>query len=148
LERILIWQSQMILAYPIVWKPLSQRLSGLLSILCFSRRWIMEPAMLCFLSDHQSNYSSKYFILFSLLGFSQGWCHLEDCFTRGCFHGKSLKFQSHFQTRKCATIQFYGNSHNSQSDRWIRLIFLRGVSWHAVLPWVKMSGQSEFGKAS
>jgi len=22
---------------------------------------------------------------------------------------------------KCATVQFYGNSHNSQSDRWIRL---------------------------
>ena len=22
---------------------------------------------------------------------------------------------------KCATIQFYGNNHNSQSDRWIRL---------------------------
>jgi hypothetical protein len=24
---------------------------------------------------------------------------------------------------KCATIQFYGNSHNSQSDRWIGLEF-------------------------
>jgi hypothetical protein len=24
---------------------------------------------------------------------------------------------------KCATIQFYGNSHNSQSDRWIELKF-------------------------
>ena len=24
---------------------------------------------------------------------------------------------------KSATVQVYGNSHNSQSDRWIRLIF-------------------------
>ena len=24
---------------------------------------------------------------------------------------------------KCATVQFYGNSHNSQSDRWIELKF-------------------------
>jgi hypothetical protein len=24
---------------------------------------------------------------------------------------------------------------------------LRGVSWHVVLPWVKISSQSEFGKA-
>ena len=24
---------------------------------------------------------------------------------------------------KCATIQFYGNNHNSQSDRWIKLPF-------------------------
>jgi hypothetical protein len=24
---------------------------------------------------------------------------------------------------KCATIQFYGNSHNSQSNRWIELTF-------------------------
>jgi hypothetical protein len=24
---------------------------------------------------------------------------------------------------KCATIQFYGNNHNSQSDRWIKLKF-------------------------
>jgi hypothetical protein len=35
---------------------------------------------------------------------------------------------------KSATIQFYSNSHNSQSDR-----------WHVVLSWVKISGQSEFG---
>jgi len=47
---------------------------------------------------------------------------------------------------KRATIQVYGNSCYSQSDRWIGLI-LHGVSRHIVLHWVKISGQSEFGKA-
>jgi len=48
---------------------------------------------------------------------------------------------------KYATIQFYGNNHNS-----IRLLdrpeILHGVSWHVFLPWVKISGPSEFRKAS
>jgi hypothetical protein len=49
---------------------------------------------------------------------------------------------------KCETNQFYGNNHNSQSDRWIKAEILREISGHVVLPWSNISGQSEFGKAS
>jgi len=50
---------------------------------------------------------------------------------------------------KYATIQFYDNSHNSQfSIRPLdRAESLCKVSWDVVLPWVKFSGQSKFGKA-
>ena len=46
---------------------------------------------------------------------------------------------------KSATVQVYGNSYNSQSNRWIKLKFC-GLSRHVVLLWVKISGQSEFGR--
>jgi hypothetical protein len=45
-----------------------------------------------------------------------------------------LRSNSDFDV-KCATIQFYDNSHNLQSDRWIELKLY-------------MECQSEFGKAS
>ena len=49
---------------------------------------------------------------------------------------------------KSATVQVYGSSHNSQSDRWVKQSnILCGLSRHVFLPWVKHSSQSEFGKA-
>jgi hypothetical protein len=49
---------------------------------------------------------------------------------------------------KCTTVQFHGNSYNSliRSLDWAKTV--RGLSRQAVLPWVKISGQSEFRKAS
>jgi hypothetical protein len=47
-----------------------------------------------------------------------------------------------------ATVQVYGNSYNSQSDRWIELkVYVASPDMLVVLLWVMISGQSEFGKA-
>lgn len=40
---------------------------------------IVESALLCLLSYPQSDHAPKKFILFYLLGFSQGRCHAEKC---------------------------------------------------------------------
>ena len=68
--------------------------------------------------------------------------HLEE---RGNDTIRVTKKQSDLDADvKCTTIQFYNNSHNFQSGRWIRLkSYMESPD---ILPWVKIAGQSEFGK--